>query len=92
MLNQVILIGTYRYKTEEGFVMEVNGDDIYIHDSTNVFYTLGAVETGRTIAIKGMVKGKVELGANLHEEYNSVIFAEKITMMTGQSDNVVRGG
>lgn len=70
--------------------MEVNGDDIYIYDSTNVFYTLGAVETGSTIAIKGVVKGKIELGADLMEKYNSVIFAERITMMKSQTDNIIR--
>lgn len=91
MLNQVVLIGTYRYKTPEGFVMELEGDDIYVHDPSDLFFSAGAIETGTIIAIKGKVKGVTKLGHDLFEEYRSTIHLERLSVMQGESSNIIGG-
>lgn len=89
MLNQVILIGKYQYKTPEGFVMELDGDDIYVHDPSDLFFSVGAVQSGSVIAIKGKVKGMTKLGHDLFEEYRSTIHLERISVMKGE-DNTIK--
>jgi hypothetical protein len=86
MLNQVVLVGNYRYKTPEGFVMELEGDDIYVHDPSDTFFSVGAVQLGATIAIKGKVKGITKLGNDLFEEHRSVIHLERISVMRSDTD------
>ena len=89
MLNQVVLVGKYQYKTPEGFVMELDGDDIYVHDPNDLFFSVGAVQSGSVIAIKGKVKGMTKLGYDLFEEYRSIIHLERISFMKGE-DNTIK--
>lgn len=89
MLNQVVLVGKYQYKTPEGFVMEIEGDDIYVHDPSDLFFSVGAVQSGSIIAIKGKVKGMTKLGHDLFEEYRSIIHLERISFLKGE-DNTIK--
>ena len=89
MLNQVVLVGKYQYKTPEGFVMELDGDDIYVHDPNDLFFSVGAVQSGSVIAIKGKVKGMTKLGYDLFEEYRSIIHLERISFLRGE-DNTIK--
>ena len=89
MLNQVVLVGKYQYKTPEGFVMELDGDDIYVHDPNDLFFSVGAVQSGSIIAIKGKVKGMTKLGYDLFEEYRSLIHLERISFLKGE-DNTIK--
>lgn len=89
MLNQVVLVGKYQYKTPEGFVMEIEGDDIYVHDPGDLFFSVGAVQSGSIIAIKGKVKGMTKLSHDLFEEYRSIIHLERISFLKGE-DNTIK--
>lgn len=86
MLNQVVLVGKYQYKTPEGFVMELEGEDIYVHDPSDLFFSVGAVQSGSTIAIKGKIKGMTKLGHDLFEEYRSTIHLERISVIQGEDN------
>lgn len=81
MLNQIVLIGRYKHKTPEGFVIELDGDDIYIHDPNDLFFSVGAVYSGDVIALKGKVKGMTKLGLDLFEEYRSIVHLERISVI-----------
>jgi hypothetical protein len=81
MLNQIVLIGRYKHKTPEGFVIELDGDDIYIHDPNDLFFSVGAVYSGDVIALKGKVKGMTKLGLDLFEEYRSIIHLERLSVI-----------
>lgn len=86
MLNQVVLVGSYRHKTPEGFVMELDGDDIYVHDPSDTFFSAGAVESGAVIAIKGKIKGMTKLGSDLFEDHRSMIHLERISVMKSDTN------
>lgn len=81
MLNQIVLIGRYKHKTPEGFVIQSDGDDIYIHDPNDLFFSVGAVYSGDVIALKGKVKGMTKLGLDLFEEYRSIVHLERISVI-----------
>lgn len=69
--------------------MELDGDDIYVHDPSDLFFSVGAVQSGSVIAIKGKVKGMTKLGHDLFEEYRSTIHLERISVMKGE-DNTIK--
>jgi hypothetical protein len=82
MLNQVVLLGEFREKLDGGFVIDVDGQDIFIEDTKDLLSNV-SVRLGNTIAIKGSIRSAAKLGYDLFEQYNSVVVLERVSVLSG---------